>query len=316
MVQKVLSQEEAITKLVSTHGNRYDYSLVEYTRSSSKIKIICKEHGEFSQTFNSHSQGHGCPKCSAVSGGRLLAFSEDCFITKSKEVHGEDTYDYSLVHYTTALKNVKIICKIHGEFSQRPAHHLNGHGCSKCSTEKNTDNLRLGNDKFVQCANEVHGFKYDYSRSVYRDSYTKLEVICKEHGSWLTSPVNHIKGSGCPLCPQYSGYRAYKAGVFYILACDDLIKIGVTNNNLHQRLYSISSGYGKDFNVVKCYEVDCGRTVLDLETVMLKEMRALYKQPLFKFDGYTECFYDVNLPWLLNIVESKLKEINEKEIKK
>ena len=45
------------------HNNKYDYSLVEYINQCTKIVIICKLHGTFKQTPNSHSQGSGCPKC-------------------------------------------------------------------------------------------------------------------------------------------------------------------------------------------------------------------------------------------------------------
>ena len=45
------------------------------------------------------------------------------FIEKARAVHG-DRYDYSAVHYVAAIKDVKIICLEHGEFSQRPANLL------------------------------------------------------------------------------------------------------------------------------------------------------------------------------------------------
>jgi len=53
-----------IDKLKETHGDRYDYGLVKYEKQNSKIKIICKIHGHFLQTVQSHREGAGCPKCS------------------------------------------------------------------------------------------------------------------------------------------------------------------------------------------------------------------------------------------------------------
>lgn len=54
---------EFIAKARRVHGDKYDYSLVNYTKSANKVKIICPEHGVFEQEANSHLQGFGCPKC-------------------------------------------------------------------------------------------------------------------------------------------------------------------------------------------------------------------------------------------------------------
>lgn len=64
------------------------------------------------------------------------------FIAKAKAVHG-DRYDYSKVEYVNATTKVCIICKKHGEFWQRPSHHTNGRGCSKCASDVNAANMRL-----------------------------------------------------------------------------------------------------------------------------------------------------------------------------
>lgn len=55
--------ESFIKESISKHGKKYDYSKVEYTGSKSKVEIICKDHGVFSQTPNNHLRGTGCPSC-------------------------------------------------------------------------------------------------------------------------------------------------------------------------------------------------------------------------------------------------------------
>ena len=52
-----------IEKAKKIHGDKYDYSKVEYINSHTKVCIICPEHGEFWQTPNNHLHGYGCPKC-------------------------------------------------------------------------------------------------------------------------------------------------------------------------------------------------------------------------------------------------------------
>ena len=59
----IYSNEEYIHLVQSIHKNKYDYSKINYENSHKKICIICKNHGEFWQTANSHLCGCGCPKC-------------------------------------------------------------------------------------------------------------------------------------------------------------------------------------------------------------------------------------------------------------
>lgn len=62
---KKLTTEEFITKARAVHGDKYDYSLVNYRGYKTKVKIVCPEHGEFEQTPTNHvANKQGCPTCS------------------------------------------------------------------------------------------------------------------------------------------------------------------------------------------------------------------------------------------------------------
>lgn len=61
---KKLTTEEFIEKARKIHGDKYDYSKVEYVNNSIKVCIICPVHGEFWQTPNSHLSGRKCASCS------------------------------------------------------------------------------------------------------------------------------------------------------------------------------------------------------------------------------------------------------------
>ena len=52
-----------IKKYRKIHGDKYDYSKVDYINNHTKVCIICPEHGEFWQVPNNHLNGYGCPKC-------------------------------------------------------------------------------------------------------------------------------------------------------------------------------------------------------------------------------------------------------------
>tara|TARA_R110002167_G_scaffold339591_1_gene547441 strand:- start:49 stop:1068 length:1020 start_codon:yes stop_codon:yes gene_type:complete len=58
-----LTNEKVISRFQKTHGNRYDYSKIQYENRRTKIIIICKVHGEFMQRSDMHKAGNGCPEC-------------------------------------------------------------------------------------------------------------------------------------------------------------------------------------------------------------------------------------------------------------
>lgn len=128
---KKLTQEEFIVRAKEIHGDKYDYSKVEYTKSRNKVCIICIKHGEFWQTANEHLGGKGCAKCGNERKGSNNRGNRETFITKSNEFH-KGKYDYSKVVYINSNTSVCIICPIHGEFWQKPINHTQGKGCPKC----------------------------------------------------------------------------------------------------------------------------------------------------------------------------------------
>ena len=110
--------EHFISKANILHETQYDYSKVKYVNAKTKIKIICKKHGEFEQTPDNHLNSGGCKECSKDKRvSRRLTHEQ--FIQKATDVHG-DTYNYSDTKYEKTDINVKIKCLIHGLFEQTP----------------------------------------------------------------------------------------------------------------------------------------------------------------------------------------------------
>lgn len=186
---KKVTTEDFIKKAREIHGDKYDYSKVEYIKRNQKVCIICPVHGEFWQTPGNHLCGNGCSECS----GKKKSNTED-FIKKAKEIHG-DRYDYSKVNYVNNETPVCIICPEHGEFWQTPYNHIKGCGCQKCAGV-----IKSNTEEFVKKAKEIHGDRYDYSNVNYTNSHTVVQIICPEHGEFLQQPTNHLRGCGCPYC--------------------------------------------------------------------------------------------------------------------
>ena len=193
MVKKSTSLE-FIEKARITHGDKYDYSKVEYVNNRTKVCVVCSIHGEFWQNPCHHIKGCGCPKC----GGKQKSNTE-LFIEKAKQVHG-DRYDYSKTEYKNAFTNVNIICPEHGEFWQNPSGHLRGHGCPKCKARTLRMNNSSNTELFIEKAKQVHGDRYDYSKVDYVNNRTKVCIVCSEHGEFWQTPNKHLNGQGCPEC--------------------------------------------------------------------------------------------------------------------
>ena len=124
-----------IKKSREEHGDKYDYSFVDYKKNNLPVKIVCPIHGEFEQLPQYHLVGSGCPDCGKESVLQARTYDNDDFIRKSKETHGEK-YDYSLVNYTVSTDNVSIICPKHGVFSQQAGSHMRGAGCPSCQESR------------------------------------------------------------------------------------------------------------------------------------------------------------------------------------
>lgn len=127
--------KEILNEFEKLHGNKYDYSLVDYDGMFKKVKIKCLEHGEFGQTPKNHLLGKGCPKCS----GKNLTKTE--ILEELKVIH-DNLYDYSKSEPKRAKDKIKIICKKHGIFEQSLDCHKRGRGCPNCKKSKGETLIR------------------------------------------------------------------------------------------------------------------------------------------------------------------------------
>lgn len=257
-----LNNKGFIEKAIKVHGDKYDYSKVEYIDSKTPICIVCPEHGEFWQLPHVHLKSSGCPHCGKEIKRQKLTLTTEEFIKRAKQVHG-DKYDYSKVEYKDSKTKICIICPKHGEFWQTAYIHLNGGGCPRCAKKmrgihnkgtktteefireciqkygdrydfsktiyngaknkiivfdkaKNkeiittptsllskgySEKTRLSKNNFIEIAQNVHNNKYDYSFTNYVDINTKIKYICPIHGEVEQLPRNHLR-YGCRFCSK------------------------------------------------------------------------------------------------------------------
>ena len=191
--KKRFTTEEFIKRAEAVHKGKYDYSKVEYKTQPEKVCIICKTHGEFWQLPNNHLRGEGCQKC------KIDVYDTETFINKASKLHN-NFYDYNKVNYIKTDQKVIIGCPIHGDFLQKPNLHLSGRGCPKCGDMRCAESKRKDTQYFIEKANIVHNYVYDYSKVNYYSTTDKVCIICKKHGEFWQEPGNHLMGSGCPKC--------------------------------------------------------------------------------------------------------------------
>ena len=175
------------------------------------------------------------------------------FIEKANKYHN-NKYDYSKSQYINNKIRIEIICKIHGSFWQTPSRHLENKGCQKCRTS-----IFSSKEAFIKKSQQIFGDKYDYSKAIYVNNDTALEIICKIHGSFWRRPRTHTcNAGGCPQCyakptlnpverakVKFNNKYTYtKTDSKVVITCP---KHGIISANIHEH---VKSTYG----CKECYE--------------------------------------------------------------
>jgi very-short-patch-repair endonuclease len=168
------------------------------------------------------------------------------FIQKAKFIHGSK-YDYSKTEYKNSQLKIIIICKVHGEFLQTPNIHLSNHGCKECFDNKKKFSI----ESFIEKANKVHNYKYDYSKTKYHHSTKKIKINCFPHGEFEQIAANHLRGLGCPQCNSSKG--ELKIREWLMFNSIQFEEQRIFNNCINKKPLPFDF-YLKDFNL--CIEFD------------------------------------------------------------
>jgi len=247
-----------------------------------------------------------------------VRLTKEQFINKANSVHG-DTYSYSLSLYKNTDTKLIIICQEHGEFLQSPHNHLsNKQGCPKCKAIQHTNRSKGSTEDFIIKAKNIHEDKYNYSLVEYKNTKTKVEIICPAHGSFYQTPNNHLRLHGCYVCGSIEKniknknnpmswkttdwiLAANKSLVFdsfkvYIIRCwneeEEFYKIGKTFSTVKKRFKS-KNLMPYNYEVVNIFEGHAIE-ISKLEKKLQKENKNNKYIPNIKFLGVQECFKKIN----------------------
>ena len=220
---KKLTTEEFIRRAKKIHGNKYDYSNVEYRNAHTKVVIVCPKHNKFEQTPKHHvNDGYGCNLCGYEVGSKKQTLSKEEFIKKAIKIHG-NKYDYSNVNYKNYSTKVELNCPLHGPFKITPSNHIHKvhkRGCKICGMKSTKIKQSFSSEEFINKSKEVHGNTYDYSKATYSGIFEKVIIICPKHKEFEQVAKVHLMGSGCPKCSLKGEGRIYE----YLLSKNIVVK--------------------------------------------------------------------------------------------
>lgn len=87
-------------------------------------------------------------------------------------------------------------------------------------------------NELINRFNQVHNYKYDYSKIEYVNAKAKICIICPEHGDFWQRVDHHLRGSGCSMC-------ANVAPLSFDLFCQ---KANAKHNNKYSYIESTFKG--------------------------------------------------------------------------
>lgn len=152
-----LTQDEFIKRAKEIHNNFYTYDKTVFVTTKIKVIVTCPKHGDFEILPSNHLRGGGCPHCAHERNGEMCRNTQEDFIKRAKEIHG-NRYGYEKTIYKTLETPVIITCKEHGDFIQTPISHLHGNGCPHCHRSKGETKVA----NFLQ----IHNVKFEIQKKV------------------------------------------------------------------------------------------------------------------------------------------------------
>lgn len=201
VIMAVSDTKSFVERAISIHGDKYDYSKVNYSSTYFKVEIICLIHGSFFQAPKTHFKGSGCKLCGTLITQKKTTKSNFKFIEDAKSKFNNN-FDYSSVVYNGVHSPIKILCPEHGEFIRTPNEFFKGHICAKCKNlpirQKEIEEI---SKSIIEKATIRHSSKYTYPNLQYKSGKDKINVMCSNHGEFKIGIGIHVySGKGCKQC--------------------------------------------------------------------------------------------------------------------
>lgn len=160
-----------------THGDRFDYSMVEYKSTNIKIKIRCIKHEKiFEQTPKMHLSGSiGCQLC--VAEDLSLKYKKESFnkfVNKAIDKYG-DYYTYEFDDFIHRY-NITFNCKLHGQFSCTHRLFLKSQGCPTCHPRQYVDTTSYTKSNYIKLCKDTGSNLYLMRLSNENELFYKIGI--------------------------------------------------------------------------------------------------------------------------------------------
>jgi hypothetical protein len=224
-----------LAKAVNVHGTKNDYSKVKQVNGDARVRLICPQHGVFTQTVKSHLTGKGCPSCAVDSRTDTLA----AFVEKARVLHGQK-YDYSHSVYLNTRTKLTIICEHHGPFQQTPNQHQSAESdCPQCAFH---ERVKFRRKTVIRCGRKF--VLQGYEPQALDWMLTKVSINEVKHGKDVPT-VNYVfSGKSLRYYPDFwlpSKNRLVEVKSVYTLGLRTSDQ--VFNQNKAKRRAAIKAGY-------------------------------------------------------------------------
>lgn len=207
---KNLTQTDVLARFLDRHGDRYDYSQVNYVSSRAKVIIVCRVHGPFKQGPAEHWHGQGCRVCARPRQTGAPPYPWSKVEPRLVAAHnGKYTYDGAT--YRDSNSKIRATCPVHGDFWPQVASHLQGRfGCRKCSYLERGQAKQIGFEGWLRLAREKFGHRFEYDVESWNThtniGLKQLRFRCPVHGWQEMKPNYHLRSPmGCPTCGRFLG---------------------------------------------------------------------------------------------------------------
>ena len=304
-MSKLITTKSLIEEYISIYGeDDFDYGQVKYINARTEVLIHCNKCNlTYPQIPRSHKKYRGCKGCRDKLIRERLGTSQTEYINFCKNKFG-DSFDYSLVEYTSAHERIKIKCNKCNHILTPTAHeHKNSKGvCSNCETHDK--------ESFLRNIKGIHkDGLYTYEKFEYKGFHEPSKILCHNCNEYFDqSPSGHLLGRGCRDCNSHyrHGIDAYKnrSATLYYFKVDNYYKIGITTTNVKKR-YSNVKEYNSFENINEWFFQD-GTVAYKLEKYFLKKFESMKAKNIkvLKKGGNTELFTDDILEEILTYMHN------------
>lgn len=281
----------------------YGFENMVYVNAHTKVELYCHSGGHKFIIAPMHmvtKTSKGCNKCQ-----KNTAYSTEEFIEKVSKLYSTLSFEKT-IYKSQRNGNITVTCHANPEdihdWNVNAKTLLTGKTqCGICSGKGGRTN-----EQFIKEAIKVHDCKYDYSKTNYINSNTKIKITCLTHGDFEQSPKSHLYGRGCPDCGEY-GYQPSKPGYFYVqkLESEDkvLYKYGITGDMERRITEQSRNSVFKHTILIERYFED-GKKPLVLEKFLKTYIESGIATPDELQSGFTETFDEKYLSLVLEIVNN------------